>query len=284
MSRRLRDCTPSPLKEVMIQSDLHGDMQSAAEMTAPPFNGGNSVQISTKEIVVTGTQLASKHAGLRNMLAYQVMKAGKELKRDLEASILSKNTATAGAVNTGRLSAGIVNYCETSLMIKSADQTTPTCTAWASGGIPNSDSTIGAAASATALTSTDLLTALTVAWTNGGETDVILTTATIRERISTFTGIATRFSDVARSQEAVITNSADVFVSQFGAHKLITSRYALAGTVYCLQTDMWQVDYLRNFTTENIAKSGDSEKRLLLAEWTLVGKNHTSTTVLVNRN
>ena len=241
----------------------------------------NYTQISSKEIVVTGTQLASKHAGLRNMLAYQVMKAGKELKRDIEASILSKNTATAGAINSGRISAGIITYCETSLMVKNANQTVATCTAWATGGIPNSEPTFGA--SATAITSVDLNTALQVAWVNGGETDTILTSATIRGTISAFTGIATRFSDVARNQEAVVVNSADVFVSQFGAHKLVTSRYGTAGVVYCLQTDMWQVNYLRGFTTENIAKSGDSEKRLLLAEWTLVGKNHTSTTILVNR-
>jgi hypothetical protein len=243
----------------------------------------NYTQISTKEIVVSGTQQSVNHAGLRDLLAYQIMKAGKELKRDIEASILSKNPASAGAVNTGRKSAGIIAYCETSLMIKGGTQTTPTCTAWAASGIPDSDATIGAAASATALDTTDLLTALQVAWTNGGETDVILTSAALRTRITTFTGIATRFSDVTKGQEAVITQSADVFVSQFGAHKIITSRDSLAGTVYCLQTDMFGVAYLRPMQTVQIAKSGDSEKRLLLAEWTLVNKNHTASTILVNR-
>lgn len=240
----------------------------------------NYCQISNKEIVVTGTSEASRHAGMRSMMAHQLMKKGKELKRDIEAAILSSNSATTGAVNSARLSAGIVTYCETSLMIKGSTQSTATNTAWAAGGIPNSDLSIG---SATALTAADLNTALQVAWTNGGETDVILTTAAIRSTISGFTGIATRFSDVAKGQEAVVVNSADVFVSQFGAHRVVTSRYAKAGTVYCLDTSMWAVAYLRPFMTLDIAKSGDSTKKMLLVEWCLVGKNHTSTTVLVSR-
>jgi hypothetical protein len=253
----------------------------SALTAAAPTRVKNYCQNSRKEIVVTGTQEAVRKAGMRSMMAYQLMKAGKELKRDIEASILSKNTATAGAINGNRLSAGIVTYCETSLLIKNAGQANVTNTAWAAGGIPNSDMTI--AASATAMTSADLKTALGVAWTNGGETDTILTTATIRDTMSLFTGIATRFSDVARGREAVITDSADVFVSQYGSHKIVTSRYALAGTVYCLDTSMWAVAYLRPFQTLDIAKSGDSTKKMLIAEWCLVGKNHTSTTCLVNR-
>ena len=34
-SRIPRDCTPNPIKTGMRQSELHGDVQSAAEMTAP---------------------------------------------------------------------------------------------------------------------------------------------------------------------------------------------------------------------------------------------------------
>ena len=35
--RTLRDHTPDPRQGGMIWSDLHGNMQSAAEMTAPPL-------------------------------------------------------------------------------------------------------------------------------------------------------------------------------------------------------------------------------------------------------
>ena len=39
--------------------------------------------------------------------------------------------------------------------------------------------------------------------------------------------------------------------------------------VYFLDHDMWSVDYLRDFQTVDIAKEGDSEKKMLLVEYGL---------------
>jgi hypothetical protein len=36
--------------------------------------------------------------------------------------------------------------------------------------------------------------------------------------------------------------------------------------------DMWEVAYLRNFQTTDIAKVGDADRKMLLAEWSLVCK------------
>ena len=241
----------------------------------------NYCQISKKEVVVSGTQQAVTHAGMRDMMAYQMMKKAKELKRDMEFDILQANSATAGGVASARVAASLMTFLETSLHVHGSTQTTGTTTGWSATGIPNSDPSAG---SATALTEGDLKTALQVAWTNGGETDVILTSAIIKQRIDAMTGIATRFRDVASSSQAQIIGAADVFVSDYGAHKVVISRYILAGSVICLDSKQWAIGYLRPFSTVDIAKTGDSEKKMVQAEWTLVGKNFTGTTKLTGMN
>jgi len=58
-----------------------------------------------------------------------------------------------------------------------------------------------------------------------------------------------------------------------GQSKLSLSRYMPANTAYCLQMDMWEIAYLRDFQVLDSGRDGDQERRTLLAEWTLVCKN-----------
>lgn len=240
----------------------------------------NYTQISTKEIVVSGTMQAVDKAGMDSALGYFVAKYGKELKRDIEACILSRNSATAGAAASARVSAGIQTYLETSLHIKAVQPGTgsaATTTAWISTGIPNSNPTNGSA-STTAFSAALLETALGVAWANGGEVDVVLLSSKQKAIANTFTGVATRFRDVGSKQQAQIIGAADVFVSSFGDHKLMLSRYIDPDVVLCIDTAQWSVGYLRPIQTTEVAKVGDAERRMIVAEWTLIGKQPQSTT------
>jgi hypothetical protein len=114
---------------------------------------------------------------------------------------------------------------------------------------------------------------LQLAWSTGGEVDTVLCDGVAFNKFSTFTGVATRFRDVASKSAAQIIGFADIYVSPYGSHKLVLSRYMPANSAYCLQMDMWSVDYLRPFAVSEIAKAGDSDKRMLLAEWSLKCKN-----------
>lgn len=256
---------------------IEGDDMSAAAMT-DSTRLKNYTQISRKEIVISGTLDAVKKAGKDTETAYQVMKAGKELKRDIEKMALHNNGATAGGAASARVSAGVENWLYTTRHVKTASQTTATTTAPASG-IANNNPNDG---TATALTAADLTTALQVPWTSGGDTNAIVVGPTLKAKIATFTGLATRFRDVASRQQAQIINAVDVFVSDFGDHNIILSRYIRSTTVLLLDTSMWAIAYLRPFQTIDIAKSGDSTKKLLLAEWTLVAKNPDSSSKITN--
>jgi hypothetical protein len=120
------------------------------------------------------------------------------------------------------------------------------------------------------------------AWSSGGETDVILCGATLYNTISGFTGIATRFRDVGSKQQAQIIGAADVYVSAYGSHKIMLSRYSRATTIFCFDMKTWGVAYLRPFQTVDIAKVGDADRKMLLAEYTLVAKSPLANTKATN--
>jgi hypothetical protein len=237
----------------------------------------NYTQISRKEVVISGTADAVRKAGMDTQTAYQVMKRGKELKRDIEAAILQDNAATAGTTASARVSASLETWLYVAQHIKAdASATTPAPVS----GIAGTAVTDGTATGST-FTEVMLQTALGVAWANGGETDLILMPSFEKQAFNAFTGIATRFRDVASRQQAQVIGAADVYVSSYGSHNVMLSRYMRTGaveSVFCLDTKMWGVAYLRPFQSIDIAKTGDSTKKLILAEWTLVAKAPTSST------
>ncbi|MOA57720.1 hypothetical protein D3C78_1819500 [compost metagenome] len=60
-----------------------------------------------------------------------------------------------------------------------------------------------------------------------------------------------------------------MYVSDFGELKAIPSRFQDANDVFVLQADKWAISYIRPFQTTELAKTGDSEKRMLTVEWTV---------------
>lgn len=246
---------------------IEGDAYSA-QARVLPARLKNYTQISRKEFAVTGTAQKVDNAGMRELLAYHTARAGKEIKRDMETAMLANNPASAGSSTSPRVSAGVQNWIYAPNHVAALNQTTSTTTAPVSGF---ATATIGAGSS-TALTETVLKAALQEAWSHGGEVDTILVGASLYNSISQFTGLATRFRNVASRQQAEITGAADVYVSAFGSHNIVLSRWAVSTVVYFLDISTWSVNYLRPFQTIEIAKVSDEERRMLLAEWTLVAK------------
>jgi hypothetical protein len=85
---------------------------------------------------------------------------------------------------------------------------------------------------------------------------------------------------VAAGAQADIVAAADVYVSSFGSHKLVLSRYMRATVVLCLDMATWGIAWLDPIKTVDIAKSGDSEKTMIVGEWTLVAKSPEANTKL----
>ena len=271
----LHEWLSDKLTAAALNAAVEGDAFSATARTLPT-RLKNYTQISKKEYEVTGTAQAVDNAGMAKLMAYHAARAGKELKRDMEVSMLGTNAASAGTSVSPRVSASVSNWITTpdGGHIKLTNQTTASTSA-ISAGFANGAVTAG---SSTAMVSADLNNMLSQAWSCGGETDTILCPAAVYNTISGFTSIATRFRNVNSRAQAEIIGAADVYVSAYGSHNIVLSRYIPAGAVYALDMKTWGIAYLRSFTTLPIAQVGDAVREGIVAEWTLVCKAPTGNT------
>ena len=73
-----------------------------------------------------------------------------------------------------------------------------------------------------------------------------------------------------------------MYVSDFGTMKVVANRFQRERTAHILQTDMWATGFLRPFEDTPLAKTGDSEKRLIITEWTLESRNEAASGVIAD--
>ena len=204
----------------------------------------NQTQISKKVVEVTGTHETVDNAGKKSELAHQLAKASKELKRDMEGSLLADNAAAAGNATTARETRGAAHWITTNVV------------------------DAGSSSTHAAMVEADVLLAAEKVWTQGGEASTILLGATNKKLITAMSGRADAVRTVA-DNNMTIQNSVDVYVSDFGTYNIVMDRFCDQDVVYFLDHDMWSVNYLRDFQTVDIAKDGDSEKKMLLVEYGL---------------
>lgn len=234
---------------VTNNAQAEGDDATAKTVT-PTVRLNNRCQISTKTVIVSGTQQAMNPAGRKDELAYQLSLAALELRRDMESSATQLDvTATAP-----RQARGLVGWC-----VDNVDRNAGTLASYTG----NTGRTKG---TAIAFTEARLKSVLQKCYTAGGEPDTILLPPAAKQTFSTFTGNATRFD---KSEDAKLYASVDVYVSDFGELKAIPSRFQDANDVFILQSDKWAISYLRPFATKELGDTGDSMKRLLTVEWTV---------------
>lgn len=257
---------------------IEGDDASYATLAAT-VRLNNYQQISRKTFIVSGSLEASNSAGRRSEISRAGMKLMIELKRDMEQALVGNQASSVGGVGTGRSSAGMESWIagptENAGVAGGANAIRATTTAnttttpgWAANAVPApTDGTTTGALSKAALDS-----ALEGAWADGGNPRIILCGSTNKAAIDNFTSVATRFVDVDREGTASIIGSVSVYVSDFGRHTVVLHRYVRGSVVLCLDPEYWAVSFYRRPFMEPLAKTGDAEKRQILAEFGLVAR------------
>lgn len=242
---------------------------TAFNTAVPTVKLNNYCQIFKKAIRVSGTQEVVDKAGRDSEVAYQLMKRGKEIKRDIEFALCRNQASSAGGANTARSLASVESWIATNKTSKGTGtaQTTP--------GF--SGTTVVAPTDSTAngsFTETDLKTVISAAWSAGGNPKFVLVGPNAKKKISGFTGIATIYREAGTSAKGTrIIGGADIYVSDFGEHQIVPSRFSRDQTVLVLDLDYWAVASLRGMTKEKLAKTGDSDDWHLLTELTLESRN-----------
>jgi large subunit ribosomal protein L35 len=86
---------------------------------------------------------------------------------------------------------------------------------------------------------------------------------------------------IAPADAKVIKNMV-MYVTPWGTVKFVPSRENRARDVFIMQDDMWAVGVLRATRNEELAKTGDSEKRQVLTELTLICKNEKASGIIAD--
>lgn len=233
----------------------------AAVATTRP---GNYVQLLDKVVQVSSTNQAVTAAGRKNELAYQIVKRGKELKRDLEKMALSENASVAGNATTARKSGGVGAWLATN----TSHGTSGAANGFASGIVAAPD-----AGTSRTLTEAMLKTAISTAWDEGGDPSTVYVGSSLKEAISAFTGIATQYRENTGMKQGTILGAADVYISDFSEVKVVANRFTPATNVYVVDHSLWSMDYLQSMSIEDLAKTGHSDRKLLSCEVGLCSKN-----------
>jgi len=247
---------------------LEGD-DATGNTLAATTRYGNYCQIARKVVVVSGTQEAIDKAGRDSELKYQIAKAGKALKRDMEYALTQNQASSAGSEATARALGSVESwlFSATGNVVDGTGGTTP---AYSSGVSAPTD-----AGTTYLLTFTEarLKSVIQSCWTDGGDPKVIMVGPTNKQKASAFGGIATLYKDVPGKKQATVIGAADVYVSDFGEHMIVPNRFSRDRTALVLDMDYWKVATLRPIQQIPLAKTGDSEKREMLVEYTLVASN-----------
>ena len=217
----------------------------------------NHTQISDKVARVSGTARAVDAAGYGDAMDYQMMKRAKELKRDIEKSILDNKAFNAGDDSTARQCAGVPAF-----IITNIDEASDATTANGTGSNAHTDGT------ARAFTEDQLKTVLRKCFDEGGTPDVLMIGAFNRQVASSFSQGRT---NMQMAEDETLHASFSVYSSDYGDLRIIPNRFMEARTALCLDMDNWGVAFLpgRNMVTIELGKTGDTDRRQILAEYTV---------------
>ena len=231
----------------------------------------NFTEIPQYAFQVSGTQQAMDPAGRSNELSFQLVKYGLQMKRDMEKAASGANGAIGvGGTATARVSASIESWITTNWTTLASSPASAVSTGFVTG--TGTTAPIDGSVVST-VTEAAVKAVLRGAWTSGGKPDTILVGPYNKVKISGFSGILTNNIFQQAGGQAKIVAAADAYVSDFGTLKVVPSRFNRDRTVMILDMNYWAIAYLRPFQSEQLAKTGDSIQRMILAEYTVVSRN-----------
>lgn len=233
----------------------------------PTVRIGNRTQIFQDTFSVSNTQDEVKKAGPKE-IARLAAKKSVELKKDVEAASLSNATSTTGSSSVARTLRGCAGWIQTNW------------SGGAGGAAPVPATNTGpVAGTPAAFTENMFKSALTAAYTAGGNVSQIHMRPSDKTLSSGFAGNATRMQEVEGNGKGAILQAAyAVYASDFGNVAMIPNRVLQAqGTpdkaVYCIDPSMWALATLRGFKKTELAQVGDARNWQIVYEGTLEARN-----------
>lgn len=239
---------------------------------------GNHLQIFNGTVGVSRRANIVKKAGRGAEMGYLKGKKMLELKRNIEAMVLSPTqVAIAATTSVAGQSGGLGVQCVSNPLHGGAGATA----AWTSGA-PTAAVTGGTNRT---FTKALLDTACQNIYTTSGQfAEMLVVSPAHKVLFSAFSGIAqNRFEVKTKQQQGTVVAGADVYMSDFGSLSVVP-HYLMSGgdTAYVLNTDYLDMAFLDGFKETPLAKTGDSDKVLITADCCLSVRAPTAQSKIAN--
>ena len=238
---------------------IDGDDASLQAQT-PTERVGNDLQIFSGVIGVSRRANQIKKAGRATEMKYLKAKKMIEMKRDIEAMVLSAQPSIAATTSVAGQSAGL----GAQLYLNTSHGVGGSTTAWTTGR-PTVAPVAGTGRTFTkALLDTVCQSIYSAA---GSFPESVYVSPSHKVLFSGFTGIAQNRFEVKGKQQGSVVGAADVYVSDFGSLSIVP-HYLMVGqtSAYVLNSDYLDLAFLDGFVESPLAKTGDSDKVLITAD------------------
>ena len=258
-------------------AQLEGDDATALDLGSTT-RLGNITQILTKNIATTGTQEAIDKAGRKSEMAYQLGKAMKEIKLDIEWAMIDGggaagigNAKVNTALGTAREMGSFQTYLTSNYSVGAG-----------AGAVATGDGTdTMTAGTARDFTEAMLTTVLQSAYTNGGDPKLMFVSPTNKGVVSAFTGGGTHYID---KDDKKLVNSVDIYVGDFHTLKVMPSRQVANEQVLVVDPHYVSCAELRPVQKKDLSVTGDSERKQVLCECTLEVRNEAAHGIIADTN
>ena len=252
------------LRSSAANAHIEGD-DTVGEARTATTRLGNYTQIFKNSVIIPDTDEGLDKAGRAAEMAYQVLKIAKEQKLDIEKALFDNNKYEVGSATAARELAGCGAYVKSNVAnIGGSGGANPT------GAVPgNTARTDG---TATVFSQADFDTVMQGIWESGGNPDTVYLSAFQMNKALDFTGYNNQRSHIEATSKTVV-KAVDIYVTPWGTVEFTPSRENRGRDVWIMDSDMWAVGVLRPTKNTELAKTGDSTKRQVLTELTLISKN-----------
>ena len=244
---------------------------------------GNFTQISVKEVKVSDQVNAANSIGNVGKLSYQISERQKELRRDVEAQMLTHQASVAGdGATVAGISAGIGAQLKTNVNVG------------ATGTVGGFNSTTGlfaapSAGTKRALSEKTIRDVLQLVYESGGNTQLLMARPTVIRAMSEYlftstARVATLTSTTASPDRRPMTavGAVNVFVTDFGQtvemrdNRLQPVDTATVSSMYFLDPSYLKQSLMKGYTTDPLAKTGLAEKLLMSVHYSMLVLNEKS--------
>jgi hypothetical protein len=236
---------------------------------------GNFTQTALKEVQISTRLQNSNTIGNNGKMSYQIAERQKELRRDVEAQMMTYQASVAGdGLTVAGISAGLGAQLKTNVDTN----------AGTAGGFNTSTGVFDAPIPgvARALSETLIRDILQQVYVAGGNTDCLMGTPAVIRNLSEYlfsdtARVATLTAEQSQASPRALTayGSVNVFVTDFGQTvKMIDNRIQQPddtdeSTLYFIDPSHLTQSFLYGYKVEPLAKTGLSEKRLMSCDYAL---------------